>query len=237
MAISNIELLSETGERFTAYLALPTQPSGHAVIILQEIFGVNATIRAIADNFSAAGYIAIAPDLFWRQRPGVQLDPNKPEDREAATGLMKGLDQSRAVADALIAASHLRGMPHFSGKVAAVGYCLGGKLAYLLATHAEIDAAVAYYGVGIQGALAEAAHVRCPILLHIAGADHLCPIEAQAAIKAAVAPLGSQATVLDYPGLGHAFARKGAGSYDASAAKRADDSTYQFLAKTLGQAE
>ena len=140
MTASTVQLAAEADKSFNAYLAVPSAPSGQAVVLLQEIFGINANMRGIADEYAAEGYIAVAPDLFWRQRPGVQLDPNKPEDRETATSLMKGLDQARAVDDALLAAAHVRSLPAFAGKIGAVGYCLGGKLAYLLATRPGIDA-------------------------------------------------------------------------------------------------
>jgi carboxymethylenebutenolidase len=234
MTASLIQLSSEGDKAFRAYLAVPDQPSGHAVVILQEIFGINANIRGIADEYAAAGYVAIAPDLFWRQQPGVELDPNKPADRESATSLMKGLDQSQAVDDTLVAVAHVRSLPAFRGRVGAVGYCLGGKLAYSLATRSGIDAAVSYYGVGIQGALDEAPRLKCRILLHIAGQDQLCPPEAQASIKKALAPLGSRVLIVNYPAAGHAFARRGGASYDESSARRANEATYQFFAAELG---
>ena len=233
MTTPTIELASEAGKAFRAYLAVPARPSGHGVVILQEIFGINANIRGIANEYASAGYIAIAPDLFWRQQPGVELDPSKPEDRETATALMKRLDQSRAVDDALLAAAHVRSLPAFSGKVGAVGYCLGGKLAYLLATHAGIDAAVSYYGVGIQGALDQVPRLKCRMLLHIAGQDHLCPPEAQAALKKAFAPVGDRVSILEYPDAGHAFARKGGATYNEAAARRANEATRLFFSTEL----
>ena len=236
MTASMVQLAAEADKSFNAYLAVPSAPSGQAVILLQEIFGINANMRGIADEYAAAGYIAIAPDLFWRQRPGVQLDPNKPEDRETATTLMKGLDQIRAVDDALLAAAHVRSLPAFTGKMGAVGYCLGGKLAYLLAMRPGIDAAVSYYGVGIHGALDQASRLKCPILLHIAGKDQLCPPEAQAAIKQALTPLGNRVSIMDYPNCGHAFGRRGGAGYDETAARRADEATHRFLDLSEGAA-
>jgi carboxymethylenebutenolidase len=229
MTASMVQLAAEADKSFNAYLAVSSAPSGQAVVLLQEIFGINANMRAIAAEYAAAGYIAIVPDLFWRQQPGVQLDPNKPEDRETATILMKGLDQTRALDDALLAAAHVRSLPAFTGKMGAVGYCLGGKLAYLLAMRAGIDAAVSYYGVGIQAALDQASRLQCRILLHIAGKDPLCPPEAQAAIKQALTPLGNRVSIMDYPECGHAFARRGGAGYDETAARRADEATHQFL--------
>jgi len=228
-----VRLAAEGGKTFNAYLAVPTGPTAKAVVLLQEIFGVNANIRGIADEYAAKGYLAIAPDLFWRQRSDVQLDPGKAEDRDTAMKLMGGLDQTLAVEDALLAAAHVRSRPGFAGKVGAVGYCLGGKLAYLLATRSGIAAAVSYYGVGIQGALDQASHLQSRILLHVGVKDPLCPPEAQAAIKQALAPLGERVKIMEYPEAGHAFARRGGSTYDATAAQRADEATYQFLAKEL----
>ena len=230
MTGSMVQLAAEADKSFSAYLAVPNAPSGRGVVLLQEIFGINANMRAIADEYAAKGSIAIAPDLFWRQRPGVQLDPNQPEDRETAMSLMNGLDQTRAVDDALLAAAHVRALPAFAGEMGAVGYCLGGKLAYLLAMRAGIDAAVSYYGVGIQGALDQASQLKCRILLHIAVKDQLCPPQAQAAIKQALTPLGSRVSIMDYPDCGHAFARRGGAGYDETAARRADEATHRFLA-------
>ncbi len=234
MPATVVQLAEGTGKAFTGYLALPKRPIGPALVILQEIFGINANVRAIADGYADAGYIAIAPDLFWRQKPNVELDPGSAEDREQATAFLKGLDVPLAVSDSLTAAAHARSVQGASGKVGAVGYCLGGKLAYLLATHEGIDAAVSYYGVGIQGALDQAPKVQCPLLLHIAAEDALCPPPAQASIKQAMAPLGKQVVIMDYPGVGHAFARRGGSGFDARSASRADGATVSFLASQLG---
>ena len=231
---SAISLTASTGGEFSAYLALPEQQVAPAVVILQEIFGINANIRSVADRFASAGYIAVAPDLFWRQEPNVELDPTKTEDRERASGFLEGLDPDLAVADALTAADYLRAMPRASGKIGAVGYCLGGKLAYLLATHSEVDAAVSYYGVAIQASLDQVPNLKAKLLLHIAGDDHLCPPEAQAEIHKAMAPQGSKVTIIDYPGVGHAFARRGGASLNAAAANKADSATLDFLASELG---
>lgn len=233
MTASTVTLTARDGGTFTAYLAVPDAPNGGAVVILQEIFGINANIRGIADDFAAAGYHAIAPDLFWRQEPGVELNPASEADRERATVLLKGTDQSLAVEDALVAAAYLRDLPAVTGKVGAVGYCLGGKLAYMLATREGIDAAVSYYGVAIQAALGEAANVRSKLLLHIAEEDHLCPPEAQEAIAEAMAAYPERIQIMRYPGVGHAFARRGGASFDAASAERADAATMALLAEEL----
>lgn len=232
MASSTLAIKTEAGETFSAYLATPDQPNGAVIVVLQEIFGINANIRSIADAYAGEGYIAIAPDLFWRQQPNVELDPASAEDREQATALLMGLDHPLAVADALSAATHARALPGATGAVGAVGFCLGGKLAFMLATQPGIDAAVSYYGVAIQGALDEFANLKAPVLLHLAGDDHLCPPEAQAAITEAAAQSG-KAVVMHYPGVGHAFARSGGTGYDAASATRANGATREFLRTEL----
>jgi len=167
MTASLIQLSSEGDKAFRAYLAVPDQPSGHAVVILQEIFGINANIRGIADEYAAAGYVTIAPDLFWRQERRVEPDPAT--DRERATALMKGLNQAQAIDDSLAAAAYLRRSKNSSGKTGAVGYCLGGRLAFFLATRLEIAAAVSYYGVAIESVLDRVDELDAPLLLHHRG--------------------------------------------------------------------
>lgn len=232
MASSTVTIKAGAGETFSAYLATPEQPNGAVIVVLQEIFGINANIRSIADAYAGEGYIAIAPDLFWRQQPNVELDPASAEDRDKATGLLMGLDHPLAIADALSAADHARALPGATGVVGAVGYCLGGKLAFMLATQPGIDAAVSYYGVAIQGALDAFANLKAPVLLHLAGDDHLCPPEAQAAITQAAAQ-SDKAEVMLYPGVGHAFARSGGSGYDDASATRANDATRAFFERAL----
>ncbi len=228
----NTELTSADGQAFGAYLVRPDSPNGGAVVVLQEIFGINANIRAVANDLAAAGYLVIAPDLFWRQQPGIELDPSKDSDRERATALLQGLDIPLAVSDAMAAANVVRALPGASGKVGAVGYCLGGKLAYLLAAQPGIAAAVSYYGVAIQASLDKVAELKAPLLLHIAEEDHLCPPEAQKAIADAIAG-SSLVEIMSYPGVGHAFARRGGATLDPPSANRADSATMAFLARYL----
>lgn len=236
MTSSRIDVDLPSGDKMPAYLASPEgEAAASGVVLLQEIFGINANMRAVADDYASRGIVAIVPDLFWRQEPGVELDPSSAADRDRATELMKGMDQPQAVEDALGAAAYLRAMDGGPAKVGAVGYCLGGKLAFLLATRSGIDAAVSYYGVAIQASLDKASDLQAPLLLHIAGEDHLCPPEAQAKIKDALASV-EDVTVMDYPGVGHAFARRGGQGYDAASAERADGATAAFLQQHLGDA-
>ncbi len=211
------------------YMATPAKPNGSVLVVLQEIFGVNAYVRGVADSFAEEGYLAIAPDLFWRQEPGVQLDSTSEAGRERATALMKGFDADLAVSDAAAALSFARGQQDKDGATAAVGYCLGGKIAFLLAARGMVDAAVSYYGVGIHAVLGEVAGLTGRLLLHIAREDHLCPSDAQAEIAARLAPLGRRAQVITYPGVGHAFARRGSPIFNKDIAEKADEATLDFL--------
>jgi carboxymethylenebutenolidase len=231
MFASTVTLRTDAGSSFGAYLAGSNRPNGASVVVLQEIFGVNANMRSVAEGLATAGFTAIVPDLFWRQQPGVELNPAT--DRERATELMKGLDQDLAVMDALLAAHYVRTLNGGNGKVGAVGYCLGGKLAYLLSMEAGIDAAASYYGVAIQGALDRMGAVRCPLVLHIAEEDQLCPPEAQAAIEQAAAQHSDRVKVMRYAGVGHAFARRGSPVFDQQAAERADNATKELLRANL----
>jgi carboxymethylenebutenolidase len=142
MVASMVSLRTDAGSSFGAYLAKPDRPNHAGVVILQEIFGVNANMRSVAAASATAGFTAIVPDLFWRQQPSVELDPAT--DRERATELVSGLDSDLAVQDALLAADYVGTVHGANGKVGAIGHCLGGKLGNLLSMHAGIDAAVSY---------------------------------------------------------------------------------------------
>lgn len=233
MTSSRVALTSRDGGKFGAVLGVPERANGGAVVVLQEIFGLNANIRGVVDGLVAQGYIAIAPDLFWRQVAGVELDPDNEIDRGRAYALMHGLDQARAVEDILVAADYVRSLPGANGKVGVVGYCLGGKLAYSTAMQPGIDVAISYYGVAIQASLEDMSKVRVPLLLHIAEADQLCPPAAQESIAAAAALLPNRIEILSYPGVGHAFARLNSSMRNDAAADRADAATAYWLHREL----
>jgi carboxymethylenebutenolidase len=219
--------------QFSAYLA---EPKGAAkapgIIVIQEIFGINGTIRAICDDYAAQGYVAIAPDLFWRQEPGIQLDSTTKEGWDKAMVLFQGFSETKGVEDLVATLAWLRTQPRVSNKVGCVGYCLGGKLAYLMATRSDIDASVGYYGVGIDGSIGEASAITKPLMLHAAEKDGFSSPEALKAIRAGLAPI-VHATLYSYPGMDHAFARKGGEHYDAQAAALADGRTETFFASNL----
>lgn len=231
MSGQEITLEAKDGGGFMGYLAKPASGHGPGVVVIQEIFGVNAVMRGIVDRLADAGYMALCPDLFWRQEPGIQLTDKTDAEWARAFELFKGFDLDKGVADLDVAIEALRKMPGCLGKVGTLGFCLGGRLAYLTATRTKADAAVGYYGVYLTEHLNEV--IRCPLMLHVAGADEYVPPEAQKQIQAA---LGKHPKVAlhYYPGLGHAFAREGGKHWDADGARAANARTAGFFQKHIG---
>jgi carboxymethylenebutenolidase len=230
-----IEIAATDGSgRFGAYLAMPkTTPAG-AVVMIQEIFGVNAAMRKLSDWVAEMGFIAISPDLFWRQEAGVQLDPDAGQAQwDRAFALMNGMNQDKAVEDLKATLAHARSIQGGNGKAATMGFCLGGRLAFMMATRSDADANISYYGVGLEGLLGEAGSIKAPLILHIAEKDKFVPPEAQAKISSGLAGKPGVAVHV-YPGVDHAFARMGGHSWDARAATIANGRTAELLAKTLG---
>lgn len=218
---------------FSAYVARPAAANAPAVVVIQEIFGVNAVMRETADWLAGEGYLAICPDLFWRIEPGIDITDKTKAEWDRAFELFGLFDADKGIQDIAATINAIRADPGCNGKVGAVGYCLGGKLAYLTAARTDIDAAVSYYGVGLDALTGEAATIRRPLLMHVAGEDGFVPKEAQAAIHAALDgnPL---ITIHDYPGRDHAFARQGGEHYDAADAGKANARTLAFFKGTLG---
>jgi len=219
------------GGEFDAYLATPASGYGPGIVVLQEIFGVNQYIRSVADWYAAHGFVVICPDLFWRQEPGIELT-DKGDDINKAFQLYQGLDEAKAVEDSAAAMEFLRKHQACSGSVGAVGFCLGGNLAYLLSVRFKPDCAVGYYGVSIERAIAESRNLSTPLLLHIAGSDKYCPPEAQAAIHKAL-DSNSLATIHTYAGREHAFGRTGGEHYDERDAELANLRTLEFVVRNL----
>jgi carboxymethylenebutenolidase len=228
----DIVIPAQDGRSFSAYLAVPAQTPAPAVIMIQEIFGVNTEMREKCDQMAVLGYVAIAPDLFWRMEPGVQLSDQTDKEWARAMGLFARFDIDLGIEDLRMTLHTMRGHAETTGKVGCVGYCLGGKLAYLMATHTKIDAAVSYYGVGLDALTDEAAAITKPLMLHIAEEDQFVDKTAQNKIKQALSanPL---VTLHSYPGVNHAFARIHGQHYNEAAAMSANARTKAFLDTTL----
>lgn len=231
MAGETITLKTEDGD-FNAYVARPSKAKAPAIVVIQEIFGVNAVMREIADGLADQGYLAICPDLFWRIEPGIDITDQSEAEWKKAFELFNAFDADLGVKDIAAVIDHIRADRGCSGKVGAVGYCLGGLLAYLTATNTDADASVGYYGVGIENRLGEAEKLERPLMLHIAEEDQFVPKEAQAIILQALKN-HAQVTTHTYPGCDHAFARHGGEHYDAAAAKLANGRSLAFFQQHL----
>ncbi len=217
---------------FGAYIARPEGAPKAAIIVIQEIFGVNPGIRQKCDKLAADGYLALAPDLFWRFAPEVSLDPDVELEFAQALDLMGQFNQDAGIRDIQAAINFLR-EAQGTAKVGCVGYCLGGRLAYMTAARTSIDASVGYYGVGIDGLLHEKEAIAHPLLLHIPTADGFVPRETQAAMHEGLDD-HPRVTIYDYEGLDHGFATETGMRRDEAAATLADSRTAAFFAEHLG---
>jgi len=231
-AMGEWSTIETTGGAFKAYVARPAARKAPAVVVIQEIFGVNAVMRQICDDLAAEGYLAVSPDLFWRIEPGVDITDQSKAEWDKAFALMNAFDIDKGVSDIAAVIARARGYPGCTGKVGAVGFCLGGLLAFLTATRTDADAAVGYYGVNIEKHLGEADRLSAPLLLHIAEEDEFVPKDAQALILATLRN-HPHTELCSYPGRNHAFARPGGAHYDAADAALARQRTLALFAKAL----
>lgn len=231
MSTLTIDALDESGS-FSAYVARPEGTPRAAIIVIQEIFGVNEGIRKKCDGWAAKGYLAIAPDLFWRLEPGIELDADMPEQFQQALDWMGKFDQDKGVADIESTIQAVRAELG-GGKVGAVGFCLGGRLAYMTAARTDIDASVGYYAVGIDGLLGEKHAIAKPLMLHIPEADHFVSPEVQAKMHEGLDD-HAKVTLYDYPGEDHGFAAEMGKRRSEAAAQLADKRTEDFFAEHLG---
>ncbi len=218
---------------FSAYVARPAAGKAPAVVVIQEIFGVNQVMRDITDGLAAQGYLAVCPDLFWRIEPDIDITDQSEAEWKRAFELFNAFDVDQGVKDIQATIKTIRADAGCDGKVGAVGFCLGGQLAFLTATRTDVDAAVSYYGVGLENRVPEAEKLTRPLLLHIAEEDQFVPKEAQAVIIAALKD-HPQVEIHTYPGRDHAFARVGGEHYDEADAKLAGGRTLQFFQRTVG---
>lgn len=217
---------------FSAYVARPKADNAPAIVVIQEIFGVNKVMRDIADGLAAQGYVAIVPDLFWRIEPGIDITDKSEAEWKRAFELFNAFDVETGVSDIGATITAARALPGVNGKIGAVGYCLGGLLAFLTATRTDVDASVSYYGVGIEKHVGEAEKLTHPLLMHVAEKDQFVPPEAQQVILAALKD-HPQIELHTYADRDHAFAREGGAHYDAADAAKANGRSLTFFQKAL----
>src|SRR5713226_5486529 len=217
---------------FAAYIARPKTLSAPAVVVLQELFGVNADIRKTCDELAEQGFIAVAPDLFWRQEPGVDLSVTSEADWQHGLRLYQAYDRDAGARDAKDTVDAVAKLPGCTSKVAVLGYCLGALMVFLTAVRHGVDAAVAYHGGDTEKYLGEIEGLHAPMLMHLAEEDEFISKAAQAQIKAALAKKPNT-TVCSYPGQHHAFARHNGTHYNAAAAALANGRTSEFLHQRL----
>ncbi len=220
--------------RFEAYVARPKLSLAPVIVVLQEIFGVNADIRATCDELAGRGFIAIAPDLFWRDVPGLDLNSWSEADWKRGLDLYNVYDLDLGVRDVAATVEIARTVEGGNGKVGIMGFCLGGLMSYLTAARAKIDAAVVYYGGGTDQHLAEASTVTASVLMHFGEEDEFISRDAQRRIKAAFDGKPN-VEIISYPGCSHAFARHTGAHFNAVAAASANARTDVFFSKALNK--
>jgi carboxymethylenebutenolidase len=223
-----IRVPNAAGSDMSAYMAIPKAGKGAGVVVIQEIFGVTASMKKICDFLAARQFTAICPDLYWSVEPDSQMTES---DVDKARATRTKMDDAKVVKDIGAAVAFLRKHPACIGSVGVVGYCWGGMLAFLTAADEKPDAAVGYYGVGIEKHLDKADKLACPLLLHYAGQDTYAGPEVAATVKAALK--GKDATIFEYPDAGHAFARPDGAHFHPRSADVADMRTLSFLVETL----
>ncbi len=227
-----IDIPTADGGTFKAYMTVPKSGSGPGLVLLQEIFGINPYMKSMADHFAEEGYVVLVPDLFWRMEPGIVLGYNE-EDFGKAFGYYQQFDVDTGVKDIADTIAALRGRSEQVGKIGTLGYCLGGKLAYLSATRTDVDCAIGYYPVGVEADLGEASKIKCPMVMHFAEQDGFVPTEAREQIIE-VFKDRPEIEIYAYPGVDHAFGTPGRDSYDKPSTIMAFSRTISLLRRTMG---
>lgn len=220
---------------FDAYVARPEAENAPSIVVIQEIFGVNADIRAHCDALARKGYIAVAPDLFWRLQPGVELTDSSKEQWGKAMALLKAFDIEAGVRDIAATMGRARSMSGASGKIGVMGFCLGGLMTFLSAARNHPDAAVSFYGGRTSDHISEMSKITCPLMIHLGEADEYIAKPAQETIRIAAAPKDNVELFI-YPGQNHAFARVNGSHFNAEAAALANERTEAFFSKHLEKA-
>ncbi len=232
MAGQWIDIKAADGGKFRSYLSVPASGTGPGIVLCQEIFGINAYIREVADYYAEEGYVVLAPDLFWRLEKDVDLGYSEQEWKKAFDFLQR-FDVDKGMEDITAAVRTLRTRAEVTGKVGALGFCLGGRLAFLAAARSGVDCAVSYYGVTIEKYLNEAARIKVPMVLHFASDDQYAPPETVEKIRTAFKGR-NEIEIHVYPGVDHAFARTGGMHYDRPAAMMAHSRSIALFRKVMG---
>jgi carboxymethylenebutenolidase len=217
---------------FAAYLVEPKAKPAGVVVLIQEIFGVNQAMRDIAAWVADIGFIAVCPDLFWRIEPGIDITDKTDAEWKRAFELFQTFDQVKGIADLKATVAAARTLPGANGKVGTMGYCLGGRLAFMMAEQSDADINVSYYGVGLDGLLGDLGKLTRPLIVHIADRDAFFPAEGRAKVAAA-AKGHTQVACYNYDA-DHAFARVNGIHWDGRCATIANGRSAQALAKALG---
>jgi len=232
MKTMQVSVPMRNGGRMAAHVALPDRTPVGAVIAIMEIWGVNDTMRHHAQEFADAGFVCLVPDLFWRQEPGVELSDRSEADKQKAFDLYYEFDYDLGVQDMEDTAAFLKTLPECNGRIGAVGYCLGGKLCYLMCCRTDIDCAVAYYGTYIEHNISEAKNLHRPFMLHMAMKDRWVQAEVNALLERRLGPLPG-VTIHKYPEADHAFARIGGIPYRKAEADEALAHSLRFFREHL----
>lgn len=232
MKTQDITLKLRDGE-MGAHVAYPDKTPAGAIVAIMEIWGVNDTMRQHAREFAEAGFVCLVPDLFWRQEPGVELSDKNPDHVRKAFDLYYEFDYDLGVRDMEDCVAYLRALPAGNGRVGSVGYCLGGKLCYLMCCRTDIDCAVAYYGTYIEHNIREAKNLHRPFMLHMAMKDRWVQAEVNDLLERRLSP-NPLVTIHKYPEADHAFARHGGRTYRAADAERALELSVGFFRRHLG---
>ena len=228
----NVTIPSHDGQAFGGYVAKASAANAPALLVIQEIFGVNAGMRQMCDEWAARGFHAICPDIFWRQTPGIELTDKTPEEWDQAIGFMNNYDTDNGIKDLQSTLNAARALAGSNGKVGSIGFCLGGKLAYMLASRSDANCNVSYYGVGLTALLGDIPNIKNPLLMHFAELDKYMNGDALKNVQAAIAK-NSMIESHVYPKAEHAFARINGEHFDAGAAKVAHERSLAFFKKNL----
>ncbi len=232
MAGQYVTVNAAEGGQFRAYVAKPEKGSGPGLLVIQEIFGVNQHIRDVCDRYAEEGYVAMAPDIFWRMEPNVELGQTEQEFAKAFDFYGR-FDVEKGMSDITQSIKALRALPECKGKVGSVGYCLGGFLSYLTACRTDVDVAVCYYGVGIEKALGEASKIKCPVVMHFAELDKFAPPAAVEQIRGHFKDR-TDVEIYSYPSADHAFNREGGMHFHKPSALMAYSRSLTAMRKAMG---